>query len=124
MLTLNLFKSDSSDVATERNERVFTRVYLILLTSTVAAIILYTSCIERTKNEIRTLPSYVDYEELLILYPDSLQCPCTRISISYSAFVTKLDVQSFHPVCTSDLALSELVNWWVIFKTVSETTTG
>jgi hypothetical protein len=36
---------------------------------------------------------------LLALYPDTLQCPCTRISIPYNTFINQLAVASFHPVC-------------------------
>jgi hypothetical protein len=102
IVELNVFKTNSIDVTSIRKERTFTRVYLILLGISLSTLILYSSLLDRTRSKIHLVHSVLDYEQLLGLHLENLRCPCTRISLPYSAFITQFDVNSFHPVCTSD----------------------
>jgi hypothetical protein len=114
IVELNVFKTNSIDVTIIRKERTLTRVYLILLGISLSTVILYSSLLERTTSKIHLVDSILDYEQLLGLHPENLRCPCTRISLPYSAFITQFDVNSFHPVCTSDFVE---YHWLLYLKT-------
>ena len=104
--TLNFFESSFTDAASLRQQRIYTRIYLFLFFGSLSTLVSYSSIVDRTITQSYMLPSIADYEHLLDLYPDSVQCPCTRISIPYDAFVTQLQVTSFHQACTTNVVNS------------------
>jgi hypothetical protein len=60
---------------------------------------MYNSLINVTQTVNIKSPTMTQYLQLYSIYPQTLTCPCTQISISYGAF---LDVQyTFHQVCSS-----------------------
>ncbi|CAF1199914.1 unnamed protein product [Adineta ricciae] len=104
----NLFQSDRNDAISLHLQLIYTRVYLIMFIICLVILIFYESVIERTATIITSNPSLQDYEQLLRLYPDNVNCPCTQIAIPYSKIVTQLNVTSFHQVCTTSLLLNML----------------
>ena len=50
-----------------------------------------------------------DYEDLLSLYKNDLNCPCTRISIPYNELITELRVNAIHQACSTNLVQMALV---------------
>ena len=78
-------------------------MYLLVLITCLAILLFYSSIIERSGTQTVQFPSSNDYEHLLDLYPDSVNCPCTRIAIPYGEFMTQLRVTSFHQVCIPEL---------------------
>ncbi len=62
-------------------------------------LLFYTAIVERRISETHLLPSIMDYEKLVDLYSDGVNCPCTYISMPYSEIITKLEVNSFHEMC-------------------------
>jgi hypothetical protein len=61
------------------------------------------------KNETVKQPTQNVYESLQKKYPDTLQCPCRKISIPYEDFV---DIEPrFHQVCSSDF----ITQIWIDF---------
>ncbi|CAF1178031.1 unnamed protein product [Adineta ricciae] len=53
----------------------------------------------RTIETTESQPSYTRFIQLAKQYPSTIQCPCSKYSISYQAFVTTQ--VRFHPVCSS-----------------------
>ena len=71
-------------------------------------LVLYAGLIQRSESSIALAPSQSTYEELFAKYSDTLQCPCSTISIVQQDFISHLDA-SLHPVCSSDLVTEQ---WW------------
>ena len=97
----NLFESipPTTDLHLLRNQKVSTRLFIFLLVTSLTILILYTSLASITKTFIVPQPSYETYQEVYSKYSDTLTCPCQKISISYSKFITL--TYSLHPVCKS-----------------------
>jgi hypothetical protein len=98
---LNLFPSapPTTDEYELRNERISTRLFIILLTIILTVLLLYTSLATVTKTVNVETPTLAQYSKLYATYPQTLTCPCTTISINYGKF---LHVEySFHQVCSS-----------------------
>ncbi|CAF1054872.1 unnamed protein product [Adineta steineri] len=89
----------STDERQLRNEKISTRLFIILLTLSLAVLLLYTSLINLTQTVNEKAPTMIKYLELYSTYPQTLICPCTQISINYGTF---LSIEyTFHQVCTS-----------------------
>lgn len=54
-------------------------------------------------------PSISTYENLMNSYPNSLQCPCSNISIEYQSFLTI--IPRMHEICSSDFILNEWIDY-------------
>jgi hypothetical protein len=102
-INMNLYKTTSTDEINVKQQRIYTRVYLALFISCLSVLLFYTAIIERTITETHTLPSITDYEHLLDLHGDDVNCPCTRITIPYNDFITELRVSEFHQACSTSL---------------------
>ena len=100
VVSLNLFKSSSDDPETIRRERLTTRVYLLLFSLSLIAIIVYGAVSVRTTTITKYLPTVHEFIQLAIRYPGSTRCPCSHTSIGFNEF-TRLDV-TYHAVCSSD----------------------
>jgi hypothetical protein len=75
-------------------------VYLILLATGVFILAVYSSVTLRTVSVTVYNPSRDQFEQMHVEYPVTLSCPCTRLSMPYSSFMT---IQPhFHQVCSSD----------------------
>jgi len=109
IINMNLFKTTSTDEIDLRQQKIYTRIYLVLFISCLSVLLFYTAIIERSITKIQTTPSIEDYEHLLDLYSDEINCPCTRISIPYNEFVTDLRVNAFHQACSTNLIQESLV---------------
>ncbi|CAF2764486.1 unnamed protein product [Rotaria sp. Silwood2] len=80
-------------------QRIATRLFLVLLTGSLLVLLLFSSIRKQTKSVTHHLPSYTTYERLQNEYPDTLNCYCSKITQSYSSFITLRPL--FHPVCSS-----------------------
>jgi hypothetical protein len=69
-------------------------------------IIFYAALIQNSENRMVQTPSQSTYEELLTQYSDTLQCPCSTVSIIQQEFISHLNA-SLHPVCSSALVSQE-----------------
>ncbi|CAF3331713.1 unnamed protein product [Rotaria sp. Silwood1] len=75
----------------------------------LSILMFYSSIIGRVIRKTYLQPSIEDYEHLLNLHPDGVDCPCTRISIPYNTFVIQLEVKSYHQACTTDVIEQTLI---------------
>ena len=98
---LNLFPSITSatDEHQFRNEIIATRLFLFLFLFSLVILLLYTSLITVAKIANVEEPSFARYSQLHSLYPRTLTCPCTKISIDYSKILYVN--YTFHQVCSS-----------------------
>ena len=100
---LNLFPSDNPTADNEhiiREQKLSTRVFLILLISSLVILTLYSSQIQRTKTVIINYPTMEQYSLLYDSHSQTLTCPCKNISIAQEMFMTLQP--RFHQICESD----------------------
>ena len=97
--SLNLFKSNLTDATNLKMQHISTRIYLLLLLSCLTTLTLYSTVAERIKSETVQYPTSADYQRLIAIYPDTLDCPCTRTSIPHNEFVVELQVTTYHQAC-------------------------
>ena len=68
----------------------------------MVVLILYTSLRERAVVQTMDAPSNsTEYEHFRQIYPGTLECVCSRSSFTYNTIIPKLEVESFHPICSS-----------------------
>lgn len=104
LVNLNIF--DTEDTWFDHHRRfgaiMATRVYLVLLATTLIILTLYNLFASQIQYYSVQNPSQSVFEELDSnrLYSLTLNCPCRTIAISYSSFVTI--APHFHQFCSSD----------------------
>ena len=100
LIQLNLFAdvtTPSSGNEEMRREQVLaTRVYLLLLVSILLVLVLFTCLRTQTVSVTVPKPSLDTYDKLVVVYSQTLSCPCQEIAVRYSNFIT-LNVTQ-HPV--------------------------
>lgn len=106
ILELNLFEKRSNEPLRLRRGRIATRLYLILLIGMISVLIAYISMSGQTIHTTVQAPSVEQYEDLRKHYSDTLQCPCTVVSILYQEFITV--TPTFHQLCSSNFVQP----WW------------
>ena len=106
IVELNFFPSISPSLLSIGRGRIATRFYLIVLVNTVSILIVYTSLSLQTVDKTIESPSSKQYEEFQKRYSDTLQCPCSVISIPYEEFIEVTPI--FHQLCSSDF----VQEWW------------
>ncbi len=109
--TLNVFPSipPSIEEYQLQNERISTRLFILLLISSLGILLLYSSLINVTQTVNIKAPTIAQYSQLYLTYPQTLTCPCTKISINYETF---LNVQyTFHQVCNSSFVTQDWIDY-------------
>ena len=102
--TMNLFESEITDEITIRRQQIYTRIYLVLYTTTLSIILFYTAVVERSTSKTYSTSSIEYHKQLVMnLRTNDLACPCTRISIPYSEFINELRVDRMHEACSTDI---------------------
>ncbi|UJR06625.1 hypothetical protein I4U23_010909 [Adineta vaga] len=110
VLSLNLFESSAP-----RNphhiyrERLFTRIFILLMIISSIAVGLYIFVSEENQLIIVEHPSLPIYLQLYDDHSITLQCPCSQISIPYKSFLNVTFI--LHQVCSSDLISAEWLNY-------------
>lgn len=104
----NLFESGSDDVTIIRHERLSTRLYLVFMFVAIVALVIYVALLTRTIIVTVFRPTESEYKQLFDQYPDTLTCPCSRISIRYQEF-TRVQV-TFHEVCQSQFITQQWID--------------
>jgi hypothetical protein len=123
LLELDLFDSvlPSQDPKIIRRNRRTTRVYLILLFTSIFILVLYTSLRKDVVTVINESPSVSKYEELFGQYPLTLRCPCNSISVKYKQLFSHIEAQ-YHQICSHTFVSSTwLENWQSLLVTTDNT---
>ncbi|CAF1542592.1 unnamed protein product, partial [Adineta ricciae] len=97
----NLFPSipPTIDEYQLQNQRISTRLFIVLLASSLLILVLYTSLINITQTVTINQPTLTKYVELSSLHSQTLTCDCQQISINYQTF---LQIKyTFHQICNS-----------------------
>ncbi|UJR38720.1 hypothetical protein I4U23_031385 [Adineta vaga] len=76
-----------------------TRVYIILLITSIIIYTIYLSQVEINKSIDIEHPTYDQYLNLYKIYSKTLSCPCTTLSVYFNQFIY-INV-SFHSICDS-----------------------
>ncbi|CAF0990139.1 unnamed protein product [Adineta steineri] len=103
---LNLFNTASEDEPIIENERRSTRLYLVLLVTSMMIFLAYYSAVFFTEDIFISSPSLIEYDR--IQKEASLQCPCTNIAVKYEVFTEV--VPTYHQLCESALVSDEWIN--------------
>ncbi|CAF1020292.1 unnamed protein product [Adineta steineri] len=110
-LNFNIFPSVAPTIDEHqlRNQRISTRLFIILLTISLSILVLYTSLVHITGTVNVKAPSIQEYEQLYNSYNQTLTCECTQISINYEKFI---QIQyTLHQVCHSDFVTQKWINY-------------
>ncbi|CAF3849088.1 unnamed protein product [Adineta steineri] len=99
------FGSNITRMEAKHLGQLTTRLYLILLLISFVILSLYTAVRPQTLINTYMQPSLDIYNRLLLDHPDSIQCPCSSISIPYGKFI---DIEPvFHQICSSEFVSDE-----------------
>lgn len=95
---LNVYTEAYEDTPEVRADQIIsTRVLLILLINTMTILVVYTALSWQTFTVEVNNPSESDYLRLQSMYPNTITCPCSQLTISAGSFIT-IDA-TFHQVC-------------------------
>jgi hypothetical protein len=117
IINLNLFERKTPRTVTIIfREQLLTRIFILLLTILSVAAGFYTFLV--VQNQVVTIsqPSLADYQQLYNNYSDTLQCPCSQLSVPYGTFLNVTFV--LHQVCTSDFVLPIWLNYLASFDPI------
>ena len=105
IIQFNLFKRANEIQERQiHHQRIATRVYIALIIIILSVLTFYTSLNKQTFTETILKPSELAYLQLESLYPSSLRCQCSQMSIDYDVILSIQPI--FHPICSSDLVSS------------------
>ena len=93
-------KCNATEESVRNPMQTSTRLYAIVIITTLMIITIYLSLSIRTIHETISFPSQSQYEELERKYSNTLQCPCTTVSIPYKDFLVLSP--TYHQLCQSD----------------------
>ena len=109
LIQLNIFNDHRKQTQADIYQgRITTRVYILLLIASMLILILYTTESVQTVTITVQTPTLELYEELEERHDNSLQCPCTAISIPQEDFITI--IPTYHQICSSEFVQS----WWYL----------
>jgi hypothetical protein len=111
MIELNLFKSipPSQDEKILGQQRHSTRVYLILLLTTMSILILFTSLRMQTISKTHKMPTLAEFTKLYDQYPLTLNCPCSQPTLKYDQLILYIEPQ-YHEICSSEFVSPNWIN--------------
>jgi len=117
IVNLNLFESQGPHTSTNIfREQLLTRLFILLLIISSIAAGFYTFLV--VENQVVTIlhPSLATYQELYNDHSDTLQCPCSQLSVPYGTFLNVTFV--LHQVCSSDFVSSTWLNYLESFDPI------
>ncbi|CAF0935258.1 unnamed protein product [Adineta steineri] len=109
LIELNIFKHSSNTDRQTKFQRYATRLYIFLLIGSMIIITIYVFLQKTIQSKTISYPTESQFSQLQKKYPQSLSCPCSSMSISYSNFTT---IQpQYHQLCRSDLISPEWIHY-------------
>ena len=97
---INVFENLSSNPVRVRRQILSTRLFFVLFIASLYILVTYTAVALQTVTETIKQPDLAVFERVEKKYPNTLECPCAKISVPYGKFFQA--VPFFHQVCTSD----------------------
>ncbi|CAF4010727.1 unnamed protein product [Adineta steineri] len=102
------YKQSAHDL---KNQRIITRLFIILMIITLSLLILYTSLTIITETVTVKQPTINVYTELQTKYSQTLVCPCTQITLDYEKFISFHP--TFHQICSSDFVTTQWIDFFL-----------
>jgi hypothetical protein len=84
-----------------RRSCIATRLFIGCMAIALITLIIYTAQSAQIITKTIPSPSQVEYEALQGQYPNTLQCPCSVVSITYKEFIEI--TPTYHQLCSSNL---------------------
>ncbi|CAF1441651.1 unnamed protein product [Adineta ricciae] len=109
ILNQNVYNTETDDQRVKKKEVLATRFYLIVLMIILYAYSFYATAVTHTSTITITKPTIEQYKDLIQQYPDTLRCPCERISIPYEKFLHISPV--YHQICSSDFISQRWIDY-------------
>ena len=72
---------------------------MVALFASVVILAVFNASTEATVSQTVPSPSLVEFEQLQVVHPTTLSCPCQQLSVPYGTFLSM--VPTFHQVCAS-----------------------
>lgn len=94
---INIYKQDDSISILEGKSA--TKIFITLFITSLFILVLFTSLSEQTVTVTISSPSLMTFEALVLAYPSTLICPCSRTSIPYGELLSF--APEYHQVCAS-----------------------
>ena len=117
---LNLFKiADKRTENDVKQQKLTTRVYLILLLIVITVLLLFNSLSTQTITKNVSNPTLTIYIDLQKSYLHTLRCPCSTMAIPYQKFMSLSPV--LHQICSSDFTTDK---WLSILKQSATSSVG
>ena len=110
-IELNLFKSipPSQDENIIRQQRHSSRVFLVILFTSLSTLTLFTSTRIQTTIINTPEPTLEQFLQLYNQYPSTLNCPCSQSAISYEQIIPFVQPE-YHLICSSEFVSSKWIN--------------
>ncbi|CAF0881578.1 unnamed protein product [Adineta ricciae] len=119
MKQLNIFPSVQQKTPNDiKEQRLATKIYLLLLSGSFLILLLFTSLNSEMLTIYKMNPTLNEYKIFENLNLNSLQCPCTNMTISYSIFNSFNPI--LHDVCSSDFVGSDWISMMKLLETLPE----
>jgi hypothetical protein len=93
-----------------QNQKIGTRLFILLQLISLFILVLYTSLSNLTETVIIQQPTPTSFVELYEQYQETLDCPCSNISLNYEKFISFNPI--YHQICQSDFIKSD---WYKYF---------
>ena len=104
---MNLFAT-IPPAADARAQRISTRLFICTLALSFVVLLLYTSTVRVVKTGTIYTPDLAHYNQLYQEHPQTLTCPCAKISMSYGTFL-RIN-HSLHQVCNSIYVTDDFIS--------------
>ncbi|CAF1375273.1 unnamed protein product [Adineta ricciae] len=92
-----------------RNQKISTRLFIVILLLSLTILLLYNSLVSITKEIIVNTPMIDEYSQLYVEHARTLTCPCTKISVDHHIFIDL--TYTFHQVCHSAFVTSHWLDY-------------
>ena len=106
----NIFGSPltANDEYALQNERISTRLFILLLTMFIVVILTYASQVTRVETIQIQKPSYNNFQSLSIYYWQTLHCQCENVAIPHESFIVLKP--PLHQICSSDFLTPDWID--------------
>ncbi|CAF1609707.1 unnamed protein product, partial [Rotaria sp. Silwood1] len=98
----------TNDILIIQRQQIATRFYIIVFVLALIVIITFTGLNSQIHSVKVTSPTELIFEQLQTQYSSSLSCPCSRIAIQYSKFLSVKPI-AYHQVCSSYFISSNFI---------------
>lgn len=111
---MNIFTTHTADEHEQKNGKISTKLYFIILLISLIIFCAYLSAEEQSKTIIVSNPRRIQFELLKNQSVNDLQCSCSKVAIKHSEFIS-FDAR-FHQICSSVFTTNLWYNGYEIWN--------